>query len=81
MIKKLFFYPGDKLARYSTARQRRALAAWALIFWLGPGLVLWLFLLNALWFVGLMSLVALWWTGWSTIGTETPVEEQENVQD
>lgn len=75
-MQRIFYTPGDWLAQRSTARTRRALAAWALIFWLGPGFALWILLLHQLWFVGLMSLVALWWTGWSTIGTETPVEKE-----
>jgi len=77
MISRMFYAPGDWLAERSTARQRRALAAWALIIWIFPGLPLWLYFRNTLWFVGFMSIVALWWTGWTTVAAETPVEREE----
>jgi hypothetical protein len=41
-----------------------------------PGTVIWIVLRNELWFVGFMSLYAIWVThlaGWSA---ETPVEEE-----
>lgn len=71
---KIFYAPGDWLANNTNVRQRRAISAWLLIVWIMPGLPIWIFLKDALWFVGFMSLVALWWTGMTTIGTETPVE-------
>src|SRR4051812_17240860 len=52
MISRIFYAPGDWLAQRSSARQRRALAAWALIIWLFPGFPLWLYFRDALWFVG-----------------------------
>jgi hypothetical protein len=75
-VTRVFYGPGDWLANRTSARTRRACAAWLLILWLGPGTIAWLMLRDVLWFVGLMSLVALWWTGWSTVGTETPVEKE-----
>lgn len=69
-----------KFARWftesTTAEQRRHIHFWLTLFWLVPGTVVWIWLRNELWFVGFMSLYAIWVThlaGWSA---ETPVEEE-----
>ena len=72
-----FYGPGDWLAERTTPRLRRAVSAWVALFWLGPGFVLWLWLRDALWFVGLMSVVALWLSGLGMVAAETPVERQD----
>ena len=81
MIARLFYWPGDWLCEHTTARQRLAVACWVSIFWLppGPGFWMWLFWLHALWFVGLMSIAALWLTGLAMVGTETPNKEEAAI--
>lgn len=67
----------DQLAKFTTAKQRRAIHFWLTACWLTAGTVIWLFLRSALWFVGLMSLYAIWIShlaGWSA---ETPAEVEE----
>jgi hypothetical protein len=81
MFKRIFYGPGDWLATCSTARQRRAAATWVLIFWIFPGLPMWLWLRNAIWFIGLMSIIALWLSAWAMVGTETPVEEEKDKKE
>ena len=69
----------DRVARLTTAKQRRAAHFWLTTFWLTAGTVIWLYLRSALWFVGFMSLYAIWVThlaGWSA---ETPAEVEEEA--
>jgi hypothetical protein len=69
----------DRLARFTTAKQRRAVHFWLTTLWLTAGTVIWLYLRSALWFVGFMSLYAIWVThlaGWSA---ETPAEVEEEA--
>jgi hypothetical protein len=69
----------DRFARRTTAKQRRAIHFWLTVLWLGPGTVLWFFIRDYLWFVGFMSLYAIWIThlaGWSA---ETPAEVEEEA--
>jgi hypothetical protein len=50
---------------------------WLTVFWLVPGTILWIVVRDYLWFVGFMSLYAIWVThlaGWSA---ETPAEVEE----
>lgn len=77
-----FFYgPGDWLANRTSTRSRRALGAWFLIFFIFPGIPGWYLLRNVLWFVGLMSIVALILSMWGVVSAETPVEAEEaNVE-
>lgn len=61
----------------TTAKQRRAVHYWLTIVWMTAGTALWVTLRDALWFVGFMSLYAIWishFTGWAA---ETPVEGEE----
>lgn len=76
LLRRLVEWP-DRLARLTTAKQRRVVHFWLTALWLTAGSVLWVFLRNALWFVGFMSLYAIWIShvaGWSA---ETPAEVEE----
>ena len=69
----------ERVARLTTAKQRRAVHFWLTTLWLTAGTVTWLYLRSALWFVGFMSLYAIWVThlaGWSA---ETPAEVEEEA--
>jgi hypothetical protein len=68
--------PSELIVDKSTAKIRREVHFWLLALWIVPGVFLWLYLREALWFVGFMSLYAIWishLTGWAA---ETPVEEE-----
>jgi hypothetical protein len=73
----LRFSLADWITGRTNAQQRREINAWLLFAWLVPGLFIWLALRNLLWFVGWMSLTAMWATHWGALGTETPVELEE----
>jgi hypothetical protein len=51
---------GEWFIDRSSAHRRRVIHYWATILWLTVGLVAWAILRNALWFVGFMSLYAIW---------------------
>ena len=76
VIKHFYGLP-DRFVVHTDARLRRTINFWFLIAWMTGGLVLWLFLLNALWFVGFMSLYALWATHFGAFSAETPVEDED----
>jgi hypothetical protein len=76
MLNRILYGPPDWLVRQTSARTRRAIGFWLLVLWAGPGTAAWLLLRQALWFVGFMSLFALWWTGWAGLAAETPVEQE-----
>jgi hypothetical protein len=66
-----------RLTYQTSAAQRRRIHFWLTVLWVVPGTVVWLLLHDALWFVGFMSLYAIWVThlaGWSA---ETPAEIEE----
>ena len=68
----------ERFAHRTTAKQRRTIHFWLTVLWLGPGTVLWFFIRDYLWFVGFMSLYAIWIThlaGWSA---ETPAEVEDD---
>ena len=67
---------GEWVVDLSTARQRRIIHYWLTIAWLTIGLVVWLVLQHALWFVGFMSLYAIWITHMAGWAAETPVENE-----
>lgn len=73
----------ERFVDSTTAKQRRALNFWLFILWLIPGTIIWLILADALWFVGFMSLYAIWITHWTGFSAETPVEQEDvdEVQD
>ena len=67
---------GEWVCDRTTAQQRRVVHYWLTILWFTVGLAVWIVLRDALWFVGFMSLYAIWVThlaGWSA---ETPVEDE-----
>ena len=76
LVRRIWFGPPEWIARGTTAKQRRAINFWILVFWLGPGAALWLVLRNELWFVGFMSVWAIWVGHLSAVAAETPVEEE-----
>jgi len=72
---------GEWLVSRTTAHQRRIVHYWLTIFWLTIGLILWIVLRQALWFVGFMSLYAIWITHLAGWAAETPVEEEGREDD
>lgn len=79
MWKKIFYGLPDKFVHRTDARWRRALNFWLFFVWLTIGSVLWFILKDALWFVGFMSLYALWATHFGAFSAETPVEQEEPI--
>jgi hypothetical protein len=61
----------------TTAKQRRAINFWLFLIWLIPGSIIWFLLKDALWFVGWMSLYAIWISHWGGFSAETPVEKED----
>ena len=68
---------GEWIVDRSNARQRRILHYWLTLLWFTVGLVLWVVLRNDLWFVGFMSLYAIWITHLAGWAAETPVESED----
>ena len=67
---------GEWVVKRSSAKIRRVVHYWLTILWLTVGTVVWYLLSDVLWFVGFMSLYAIWishLTGWSA---ETPTEAE-----
>jgi hypothetical protein len=61
----------------TSAQQRRTAHYWLTVIWLTLGTVVWIVQRDALWFVGFISLYAIWishLTGWAA---ETPVEAED----
>ena len=58
---------------------RRVVHYWLTIVWFTVGLVVWIVLRDALWFVGFMSLYAIWVTHLAGWAAETPVEPEEDA--
>jgi hypothetical protein len=81
MIRKLYYGLPDLLVRKTTVEQRRALIFWLFVLWLIPGTVVWILLRDLLWFVGFMSLYAIWTTHWTGFSAETPVENELTEED
>ena len=67
---------GEWVISRTSARQRRIVHYWLTIFWLTLGMATWIVLRQALWFVGFMSLYAIWITHLAGWAAETPVEEE-----
>jgi len=68
---------GEWVVDKTSAKQRRTIHYWLTVLWFTAGTVIWIVLRDALWFVGFMSLYAIWIShlaGWSA---ETPVEGEE----
>ena len=53
---------------------------WLTIVWFTLGLGLWIVLRNDLWFVGFMSLYAIWITHLAGWAAETPVESEDDSE-
>ena len=70
------FLTGDWLTDRTSASDRRTIHYWLVILWLTAGTALWIILRDALWFVGFMSLYAIWITHLSGWAAETPVEHE-----
>ena len=69
---------GEWVIHHTDARQRRVIHYWLTILWLTIGLTMWIILRHALWFVGFMSLYAIWITHLAGWAAETPVEPEEH---
>ena len=73
---------GEWVVDRTNARQRRTLHYWLTIIWLTAGTAIWLMLSDVLWFVGFMSLYAIWISHLAGWAAETPVEtEMQEPQD
>ena len=70
---------GEWFIDRTSARRRRILHYWATIIWLTIGSVAWIILRDALWFVGFMSLYAIWVTHIAGWAAETPVEREDDA--
>ena len=68
---------GEWVCDHTTAKQRRVVHYWLTILWFTVGLAVWIILRDALWFVGFMSLYAIWITHLAGWAAETPVETEE----
>jgi len=68
---------GEWVVDRTNAQQRRTIHYWATVAWLTVGLVIWIVLRDALWFVGFMSLYAIWVTHLAGWAAETPVEPEK----
>ena len=68
---------GEWVVDRTTAYQRRVVHYWLTILWFTVGLVVWVVLRDALWFVGFMSLYAIWITHLAGWAAETPVESED----
>jgi hypothetical protein len=69
---------GEWFIEKTSAHRRRVIHYWATILWLTVGLVAWIILRDALWFVGFMSLYAIWVSHLASWAAETPVEPETN---
>lgn len=58
------------------AQQRRVLHYQLMLSWIVVGFPVWLVLRDVIWFVGFMSLYAIWITHMTGWAAETPVEEE-----
>ena len=73
-------WDGEWLVTHTTAEQRRRLNYRLFVFWLTIGTLIWLWLRSELWFVGFMSLYAIWFTHFSGWSAETPVETEIDAE-
>lgn len=71
------FLTGEWLIACTTAKRRRVIHYWLTVFWLSIGTGIWFVLRDALWFVGFMSLYAIWITHLAGWAAETPVESED----
>lgn len=69
---------GEWMISLTSAKQRRMIHYWLTILWVTVGLATWIILREALWFVGFMSLYAIWITHLAGWAAETPVEHEDD---
>ena len=72
---------GEWFVEKTNARRRRIIHYWATVLWFTVGLISWIVLRDALWFVGFMSLYAIWVTHLAGWAAETPVEAEGDAAD
>ena len=70
---------GEWIIHRTNARQRRVMHYWLTIVWFTVGLAVWIVLRQDLWFVGFMSLYAIWITHLAGWAAETPVEPEDET--
>ena len=67
---------GEWVVNKTSAKQRRLMHYWLTIIWFTVGSAVWIVLRDALWFVGFMSLYAIWISHLAGWAAETPVESE-----
>jgi len=67
---------GEWLITRTNAQQRRIIHYWFTLLWFSVGTVVWIIERDSLWFVGFMSLYAIWVTHLAGWAAETPVEPE-----
>jgi hypothetical protein len=77
-ISKVFYDLPDRFVLHTDARLRRAINFWLFVVWVVPGTFIWFVFKNAIWFIGFMSLYAIWSTHFGAFSAETPVEEEKS---
>lgn len=78
---RLYYAVPDRIVGHSDARVRRAVNFWFTVVWLFPGSLVWWELKNDLWFVGFLSIWALWISHWTAFAAETPFEDEDSALD
>jgi hypothetical protein len=74
---RFLYGPPDWISESLSARDRRTINFWLLILWIFPGALIWWLLKNELWFIGFMSIYAIWVSHLTAVAAETPVEEEQ----
>ena len=69
---------GEWAVERTSALTRRKIHYWLTVLWVTVGTVVWILLRDALWFVGFMSLYAIWVTHLAGWAAETPVEAEDD---
>jgi hypothetical protein len=80
-IERIYHDLPDRIVLHSNARQRRAWNFWLTVGWIFPGALIWFVLRNDLWFVGFLSIWALWISHWTAFAAETPFEDEHEALD
>jgi hypothetical protein len=78
MRKRLLYGPGDWLGTRWSARERRAMLAWALLLSIFPLTPLTFFWKDAVWMVWTLSIIAIWLSLISAVSAETPAEAEDD---
>jgi len=76
--KKTLYGPPNWIVKKTSVAQRRAINFWLLFLWILPGTLIWWGVRSTLWFVGFMSLYAIWVSHWTNFSAETPVEDESS---